>query len=105
MSTPDMVLANSGPSKRSLSTSVNRGERNAFARNSGFPVEKLSMAMTSSPRASKRSTRVLPMNPAPPVTSARKILLTYPNSMEDPWRVVDDDRVEQHDLMGPSGAL
>src|SRR3712207_254212 len=38
---------------------------------SRLPVAKLSTTVTSSPRASRASTRFDPMKPAPPVTSAR----------------------------------
>src|ERR1044072_8130397 len=43
----------------------------AAFRNSRLPVVKLSTTTTSSPRATRASTRFEPMNPAPPVTAAR----------------------------------
>src|ERR1700722_9241300 len=43
----------------------------ACARLASEPVERSSTTSTSWPSASKRSTRADPMNPAPPVTSAR----------------------------------
>src|SRR5947207_2834933 len=43
----------------------------ASARFSRRPVERSSITVTSSPRATSASTRFEPMNPAPPVTSAR----------------------------------
>src|SRR5262249_7837997 len=41
----------------------------ARSRNRSWPVERLSNATTPWPRSSRRSTRLLPMKPAPPVTS------------------------------------
>ena len=57
---------------RSSSRSPRRGGSGGSwsprARNCSCPVEKLSYAVTAWPSASSRSTRLLPMNPAPPVT-------------------------------------
>ena len=52
----------------SCSTSVAPASR-ACARFSRLPVERSSTTVTSSPRASRASTRLEPMNPAPPVTN------------------------------------
>ncbi len=40
----------------------------AFSKFSGFPVWRLSIAVTSKPSSTSRSTKWLPINPAPPVT-------------------------------------
>src|SRR3954470_19360906 len=54
----------------SISASVAPFE-SASSRFSRFPVERSSTTTTSSPRSTSRSTRFDPMNPAPPVTTAR----------------------------------
>jgi hypothetical protein len=51
---------------------LKRGSRAAASMNLLKPVEKLSTPTTSLPPASSRSTRLLPMNPAAPVTNARR---------------------------------
>src|SRR5262249_54015241 len=64
------------------STSRNLGDLAASARNSRWPVEKLSTAVTSWPRPRRRSTRLLPMKPAAPVTTKRMDSL--------PWRPISN---------------
>src|SRR5438128_12424171 len=54
------------PSRMSLSTNVASGFRN-----SRLPEERSSTTTTSSPRPTSASTRLEPMKPAPPVTTAR----------------------------------
>src|SRR5579859_7371636 len=51
--------------------SLSRPDDIAAFRFSGRPVAKLSMTTTSWPSASRRSTRWLPIKPAPPVTRHR----------------------------------
>src|ERR1039458_338003 len=57
------------------------GEHKAAPRNSTCPVEKLSKPVTSCPSASRRSTRLLPMKPAAPVT---RILTSKPRPLVAP---------------------
>src|SRR6266540_4894760 len=56
-------------------TNRNRGSRR-WAMLSSVPVTRLSMQTTSQPRASRKSQRWEPMNPAPPVTRTRTIPLS-----------------------------
>src|SRR5215208_2886629 len=65
------------PASRTSATSSCAPFSSACSRFSRLPVEMSSSTVTSSPRASRASTRFEPMKPAPPVTSAfmrRRIL-------------------------------
>src|ERR1700739_3695098 len=53
----------------SVLTSLRRGDCECDDRFSGRPIAKLSITTTSWPSPSRRSTRWLPMKPAPPVTT------------------------------------
>src|SRR5437899_10388933 len=79
----------------SARTSENRAppKRPARARNRSCPVEKLSYATTECPVASNRSTRLLPMKPAPPVTRALKVLPAR-TADDGPRRPEEDAEVE-----------
>ena len=52
----------------------------AFSRFSRLPVERLSITATRSPRAINASTRLEPMNPAPPVTRQSKAPVSLPET-------------------------
>src|SRR5437764_6198221 len=69
---------------------------------SGVPVRKLSMQMTSSPSARKRSQRCEPMKPAPPVMRMRAISGGRPDSLGGAHRRAPDREVGEavlaHDL-------
>src|SRR5665213_587112 len=70
MSQPAIAAVSAGTSRMSPSASLNSGCLSAPARNSRKPVLKLSKPVTENPAASRRSTRLLPINPAAPVTNA-----------------------------------
>src|ERR1700730_9168073 len=57
------------------STSRVPGRLSGAVTNRPGPVRKSSMTTTSTPLSSSRSASVLPMNPAPPVTQTRFIVL------------------------------
>src|SRR5262252_10527845 len=66
--------ASSGPSTKMKCVTSWRTKRNRFSGSRcamlrGFPVRRLSIAITSWPSARRRSQRWLPRKPAPPVTS------------------------------------
>src|SRR5437016_2571680 len=65
-----MARVRASGSSRSPRTRWNCGDLLAPSRNRGEPVEKLSKPVTSCPAASNRSTRLLPIKPAAPVTNA-----------------------------------
>src|SRR5271165_4727540 len=68
-----MASCSGASSRMSASTSLTPGLRRASATNSRRPVRKSSTITTSTPSALRRSARLLPMNPAPPVMHARFI--------------------------------
>src|ERR1700704_5747754 len=70
MSLPATADRSAPVSSRSASTSLKRDDFNAPSRKRRWPVEKLSYPTTLWPVAMSRSTRLLPMKPAAPVTNA-----------------------------------
>src|ERR1051326_5909937 len=70
-----MAWVRRGRSSRSPRSSWKQGEGWACARNSDWPVEKLSKPTTECPSSRSWSVRLLPMKPAAPVTNARKLHL------------------------------
>ena len=64
---------------------------------SRLPTDKLSTTSTSSPRATRASTRWLPMNPAPPVTSTRRGVTGFLLDLaQDAGRISGHDRAGRH---------
>src|ERR1700693_3577782 len=65
-----MARLSAGTSKLSPRTKRNSVHFSALPKNSSRPVERLSHPTTSSPTSSRRSTKLLPIKPAAPVTNA-----------------------------------